>query len=115
MRLVCAFILFICFPSFVGAGEPMIVCKDLAGISETIMMVRQSGVSVEKALSLVENGLKNKPEKDKQILEPVYKKIVELAYEQEQSPTNQGRIEATRNFVKSIIARCSRNKHEIAG
>lgn len=107
MRFFSVFNLFLCFPLFVFASEPSIVCKNLDGISKTIMMVRQSGVPIEKALSLIENGLKNRSEQEKQILEPVYKKIVELAYQEKQEPTDHGRIEATKKFVNLIIERCS--------
>lgn len=107
MRFFGVFILFFCFPLFVFASEPNIVCKNPDGISRTIMMVRQSGVPIEKAPSLIENGLKNRSEQEKQILEPVFKKIVELAYQQKQEPTDRGRIEATKKFVNLMIERCS--------
>lgn len=74
------------------------------------MMARQSGIPMEKALSLIENGLENTTEQEKQIFEPVFKKIVELAYQEKQEPTDHGRIEATKKFVNSIFARCSQKR-----
>lgn len=108
MRLGCAFFLLFCFQSFAFAQETNIPCKDLTDIARSVMMVRQSGVPIEKATSLVMNGLKEKSPQNQQILIPVYQKIIELAYQQQQKPTNRERIEEINNFGKSIFDRCAR-------
>lgn len=108
MRLVCAFFLLICCQSLAFAQETNIPCKDLIDVARSVMMVRQSGVPVEKATSLVMKGLEEKSPQEKKILTPVYQKILELAYLQPQKQTNSERIEEINNFTKAIFNRCAR-------
>lgn len=108
MRLGFAFFLLFCFQSLAFSQETNIPCKDLTDVARSVMMVRQSGVPMEKATSLVMNGLKEKSPQEEKILAPVYQKIVELAYQQQQKPTNRERLEEINNFAKSIFNRCAR-------
>ena len=106
MRFIAAIIIIIFFQTNLFAQETNVT--DLAGIGRSVMMVRQSGVSIDKATTLVLNGLKERSSEDQKILDPVFRKIVELAYLEKQFSTNRERIDATGNFAQTILKRCER-------
>lgn len=108
MRFIAALIIIVFFQTNLFAQETNVKCTDLAGIGRSVMMVRQSGVPIDKATSLVLNGLKEKSAEDQKILDPVFRKIVELAYQEKQFSTNRERIDATANFEQTILKRCAR-------
>ncbi len=108
MRIIAALIITIFFQTNLLAQETDIKCTDLAGIGRSVMMVRQSGVPIDKATTLVLNGLKERSPEDQKILDPVFRKIVELAYQEKQFSTNRERIDATADFAQTILKRCER-------
>jgi len=108
MRFIAALIIIVFFQTNLFAQETNVKCSDLAGIGRTVMMVRQSGVPIDKATTLVLNGLKERSAEDQKILDPVFRKIVELAYQEKQFSTNRERIDAAGNFEKTILKRCAR-------
>ena len=108
MRFIAALIIIVFFQTNLFAQETNVKCSDLAGLGRTVMMVRQSGVSIDKATTLVLNGLKERSSEDQKILDPVFRKIVELAYQEKQFSTNRERIDATANFEQTILKRCAR-------
>ncbi|AQT47665.1 MULTISPECIES: hypothetical protein [Bartonella] len=108
MRFAQTLFLLAFLPASAFSQETNIECKDLAGVGRSVMMVRQSGVPIEKTTSLILNGLKEKSPEDQKILDPVYKKIVELAYKENQFSTNSERIEITNKFARQIFERCAR-------
>ena len=108
MRFIAAIIIIIFFQTNLLAQETNIKCTDLAELGRSVMMVRQSGVSIDKATTLVLNGLKETSAEDQKILDPVFRKIVELAYQEKQFSTNRERIDATGNFAQTILKRCER-------
>ena len=108
MRFASVFFVFVLFPLTAFSQETDIPCKDVAEVGRSVMMVRQSGVSIEKAMGLVLNGLKEQSPEHQKMLEPVYRKIVTLAYQEQQYSTNRDRIDATDKFVKINFNRCAR-------
>ena len=108
MRFIAALIIIVFFQTNLFAQETNVKCSDLAGLGRTVMMVRQSGVPIDKAKTLVLNGLKERSAEDQKILDPVFRKIVELAYEEKQFSTNRERIDAAGNFEQTILKRCER-------
>ena len=108
MRFASVFFVLVLFPLTAFSQETDIPCKDVAEVGRSVMMVRQSGVPIEKAMGLVLNGLKEQSPEHQKMLEPVYRKIVTLAYQEQQYSTNRDRIDATDKFVKSIFNRCAR-------